>query len=44
MLDVEVNFHDEIPLDVESDEDVVQQVAKYFGELTPEDVKVADNH
>ena len=44
MLDVEIDFHDEIPLEVESDEDVVDQVAKYFGELMPEDVKVADIH
>lgn len=46
MLDVEIDFHDQIPLEVESEEgeDIVQQVAKYFGELTPEDVRVADNN
>jgi hypothetical protein len=45
MLDVQIDFHDEIPLEVEdNDQDIVQQVAEYFGNLLPEDVKVADNH
>ena len=43
MMDVEVNLHDQIPLDVEVDEDIVDQVAKYFGEYTAEELELATN-
>lgn len=42
MLDVEVTLHDQIPLGDESNADVVEQVAHYLGELSPEAAAVAE--
>lgn len=42
MLDVEVTLHDQIPLDEESNADVLDQVAHYLDELSPETAELAE--
>ncbi len=42
MLDVEITLHDQIPLDEDSHADVVEQVAHYINELSPEVAELAD--
>jgi chromosome segregation ATPase len=42
LVNVESTFHDQIPLDVEVDEDLVAQVAAYLGDQLPEIEVVAD--
>lgn len=42
LVNVESDFHDEIPLDVEVNEDIVDQVTRYLGIATPETEAVAE--